>query len=180
MNKRPKPFCPFILHIAVVLKSLIYEDIITAADVVRKILTNANLKIEVAFVELVVIQSASPKLLLFDPLVDLSELLTAIHCLLVLHFNSNYPHYKGTGGLYLCLFQNNNHIVVLTYAHTTCSPPIYKNIGITCTKTSQPHEKIIVLMCLIQWPTTMLSTPCWPLSAATFNQSTPGMLQLRG
>ncbi|KAI9430110.1 hypothetical protein H4582DRAFT_1780271, partial [Lactarius indigo] len=62
------------LHIAVVLKSLIYEDIITAADVVRKILTDANLKIEVAFVELVVIQSASPKLLSFDPLVDLSEL----------------------------------------------------------------------------------------------------------
>jgi len=132
-----KPFCPFILRIAVVPESLIYEDAVAAADVVKEILAEADLKIEVAFV---VTRSASPKLLSFDLLVDLPELRKPFTPILSLSLAPrDYPHYEGTGGLYLRLSQNDNRIVVLTCAHVARPPPVYKNKGMTYTKTSQPR-----------------------------------------
>jgi len=127
----------------VVPESLIYEDAVAAADVVKEILAEADLKIEVAFV---VTRSASPKLLSFDLLVDLPELRKPFTPILSLSLAPrDYPHYEGTGGLYLRLSQNDNRIVVLTCAHVARPPPVYKNTEMTYTKTSQPREAIIAL-----------------------------------
>ena len=68
-----KPFCPFILSISVKPYSLLYEDAVAAADVIKNILAEAGFPtIEVAFVESVVTCSvaAGPKLLSFNPLLD--------------------------------------------------------------------------------------------------------------
>jgi hypothetical protein len=54
MKGEGKPFCPFILRITVIPESVIYEDAVSLGDVVKNILTDAGLRIEVAFVESVV------------------------------------------------------------------------------------------------------------------------------
>lgn len=141
-----KPFCPFILRIAVVPESLIYEDAVAAADVIKEILASVDPKIEVAFVESVVTRSAGPKLLSFDPLVDLPALRKPFTPTLSLSLAPlDYPHYEGTGGLYLRLSQNNDRIVVLTCAHVARPSPVYDNTEMTYTKTSQPREEIVIL-----------------------------------
>ncbi|KAI9511710.1 hypothetical protein F5148DRAFT_1280405 [Russula earlei] len=121
---RPSPSLN--LSISVQPHSLVYGTAIAAANVIKKILTEAGFPaIEVSFVELVVTcsVSTSPKLLLLDPLLDnIPELgkpfSTALH---------HAPQ---------CT-------TILTCAHVAC--PLYSNTGMTCGKESQDREDIIAL-----------------------------------
>jgi hypothetical protein len=72
-----KPFCPSIIHIGVLPKSLLYKDAIAATGNIREILTVAGFpEIEVAFVKSLVTcyTTSYNKLLYLDPLNDIPKL----------------------------------------------------------------------------------------------------------
>jgi hypothetical protein len=126
--------------------SLLYEDAVAAAAIVKEILTEASFPdIEVAFVESLVTRSAGPKLLSFNPLLDdIPELRKPFTPTLGLAIApSKYPYYEGTAALYFRLSEDDNRIVVLTCAHVARPPPVYANTGLT--EDSRHREEIVAL-----------------------------------
>lgn len=145
-----KPFCSLILSIGVKPYSLLYKAAVTAAGVIKTILTEAGFPaIEVAFVESVVTRSvaAGPKLLSFDPLFDnVPDLRKPFTPTLGLSIAPlNYPHLEGTAALYFWLDKGDNRIAILTCAHVARPPPVYPNTGMTRRNKSQSREEFIAL-----------------------------------
>jgi hypothetical protein len=143
-----KPFCPIIISVGVKPHSLVYEDAVAAAAVVKKILADAGFpEIEVAFVESVVTRSATPKLLSFNPLFDdvpaLRKPFTPTLGLSIAP--CKYPHYEGTTALYFRLSKDDNRVAILTCAHVARPPPVYPNTGMTYKQGAQRREEIVAL-----------------------------------
>ena len=149
-EREAKPFCSLILSIGVKPNSLSHKDAVAAADVVKKILTDAGFPdIEVAFVESAVTRSfaAGPKLLSFDPLLDhVPDLRKPFTTALGLPIAPlKYPHFEGTAALYYRLGKDDNRVAVLTCAHVARPPSVYPNTGMTHKDTSQRREEIVAL-----------------------------------
>lgn len=140
-----KPFCSLILSIGVKPYSLLYEDAVAAADVVKNILAEAGFPaIEVAFVESVVTRSvaAGPKLLSFNPLLDrVPDLRKPFTTTLGLSIAPlKYPHFEGTAALYFRLDKDNKRTAILTCAHVARPTSVYANTGMT-----QAREEFVAL-----------------------------------
>ena len=149
-EREARPFCSLILSIGVRPHSLLYDDAVAAADVVKKILAGAGFpNIEVAFVQSVVTHSVAvgPKPLSFDPLLDdVPDLRKPFTTTLGLSIAPlKYPHFEGTGALYYRLGRDDKRTAILTCAHVTCPPPVYGNMGMTRKNTSQPREEVVAL-----------------------------------
>jgi hypothetical protein len=145
-----KPFCSLILSIGVKPYSLLYEDAVAAADVVKNILAEAGFPaIEVAFVESVVTRSvaAGPKLLSFNPLLDdVPDLRKPFTTTLGLSIAPlKYPHFEGTAALYFRLDKDNKRTAILTCAHVARPTPVYANTGMTRTSTGQARVEFVAL-----------------------------------
>ena len=144
----PKPFCPLIICVGVNPGSLLYDAAVSAAAVVKNILTDAGFPdIEVAFIESVVNRLTGPKLLSFNPLVDrVPDLRKPFTLALGLSIAPRkYPHYEGTAALYFRLSKDDDRVVVLTCAHVARPPPVYHNTGMTHKEGSQRREEIVAL-----------------------------------
>ncbi|KAG9012553.1 hypothetical protein FRB90_006610 [Tulasnella sp. 427] len=146
-----KPFCSFVVVIGVKPYSLLYDAAVAAAEVVQKILADADFpNIDVAFVESVVTRSVAtgPRLLSFDPLLDdVPELRKPFTSALGLSIATlKYPHYEGTGALYYRVSRDDNRVAILTCAHVARPPPAYANTGIDMRKNaSQAREEVTAL-----------------------------------
>ncbi|KAF9783224.1 hypothetical protein BJ322DRAFT_1110106 [Thelephora terrestris] len=142
----PKPFCPLIICVGVNPGSLLYEDAVAAAAVVKNILTDAGFPdIEVAFIESVVTCFTGPKLLSFNPILDkVPDLRKPFTPALGLSIAPRkYPYHEGTAGLYFRLSKDDDRVVVLTCAHVARPPSVYHNTGMTHKKGR--HEEIVAL-----------------------------------
>ncbi|KAI0801514.1 hypothetical protein C8Q74DRAFT_1401040 [Fomes fomentarius] len=136
------PFCSLIIYIGVKPHSLLYDDAVAAAAVVKEILAEAGFPdIEVAFVESIV----TPPLVrpLLDDVPDLRKPFTPTLGLSIAPLK--YPHFEGTGALYFRLSKDDDRTAILTCAHVARPPPTYPNTGMTRTNKSQPREDIVAL-----------------------------------
>jgi hypothetical protein len=144
------PFCPLLMWIGVVRKTLSYDNAVDVANAIKGILGQAGFpEIEVAFRESEVTRSGSgPKLLSFNPLEDLiPEFRKSFTPTLGLSIAPlKTPYYEGTGALYYHLGGEENHVVLLTAAHVTRPPPDQTN-STRCSykRNSRRREGIVVL-----------------------------------
>ncbi|KZT27853.1 hypothetical protein NEOLEDRAFT_1154829 [Neolentinus lepideus HHB14362 ss-1] len=147
------PFCFLTIYIGVKPHSLLYDDAVAAAAVVKEILAEAGFpSIEVAFVESIVTRSvaAGPKLLSFNPLLDdVPDLRKPFTPTLGLSIAPlKYPHFEGTGAFYFRLSKlskDDDRTAILTCAHVARPPPARRNTGMMRTNRSQPREDIVAL-----------------------------------
>lgn len=143
-----RPFCPFILSIGVVPRSLLYGNAVRAANVVKSILSGRGFsKIEVAFVESISTRSVTmgPKLLPFDPLRDdVPELRKPFTPALGLAISPlKHVEHQGTGALYFRL--PDRSVALLTCAHVARPISAFPNTGMSYSNNSQPREEIVAL-----------------------------------
>ena len=146
------PFCPLLVTIGVVPKTVAFEDAKTAADYVKSgILGQAGFRdIDVAVWEFTTsFSGVGPRLPSLHPLVDgaVTEFAHPFASPLGLPIAPfKKPYYEGTAGLYLRRGSGSDDVLALTAAHVARPPPMFPdNKGLSGKAADRHREEIVAL-----------------------------------